>query len=319
MTLQPDVRNFLEDVAPLYPAPRWEELDAAGAAHYLHRARQPRPKGGPEDPELAAVPTWDTATSEGIPLRVYGRPAANAAPLIVYLHGGGWVMGDLELNDPMCRRLASHCELVVVSASYRLAPEHPFPAPLNDCYAALCWTHEHAAQLAGDPQQLTVMGTSAGGNLAAAAALMARSRGGPPIACQALVYPVLDDSLRSASYDENATGYFLEREQMRWYWDQYVPDPADRLSPYAVPARARDLSGLPPAVMVTAEYDPLRDEGEMFANRLRAAAVPVDYRCYKGQIHGFLGLDDVIAEAKAATVALGEAVRRMLQKASRAR
>jgi acetyl esterase len=305
--LPPDVAHFLRDIAPTFAPPDWADLDDTAAAEYLARARQPRARAALA-PELAAVPAADTRTDGGVRVRVYGSRGDTPAPLITYMHGGGWVMGDLELNDAMCRRLTHEFGFVIVSVDYRLAPEDPFPQPLEDCYAATCWTYGQAAALGGDPRRLVVMGTSAGGNLAAATTLLARDRGGPPIACQALVYPVLDDAMAGDSYLSNGTGYFLEREQMRWYWQQYVPNVIDRVTALAAPLRARDLSGLPPAVVLTAQLDPLRDEGAQYAIRLREAGVRTDYSCYDGQIHGFIGQPEVFSQATPATLEIGELV-----------
>jgi acetyl esterase len=304
--LPPDVAHFLTDIVPASAPPDWANLDDAAAREYLARARQPR--AGGIAPELAAVPASDTTTDTGIPVRVYGAGGDTAGPLVVYMHGGGWVMGDLELNDVMCRRLTREFGFLIVSVDYRLAPEHPFPVPLEDCYAATVWAHGQAAELGADPQRLVVMGTSAGGNLAAATTLLARDRGAPAISGQVLVYPVLDDTMASQSYQSNATGYFLEREQMRWYWQQYTPEPADRSTALAAPLRAGDLAGLPPAVIITAEFDPLRDEGELYAVRLRQAGVRAEYRRYDGQIHGFIGQPDQFSQATPATLEIGQLI-----------
>jgi acetyl esterase len=307
MTLAPGVQEFL-DLQLSVPATPWATLTADQARSYLATARQPRPPSASQKPGLRTV---DTVTSSGLPVRIYD--AGRRGSLLVYLHGGGWVMGDLDLNDPLCRTLAVEGGFVVVSAAYRLAPEHPYPTPLDDAYDATCWAVEHAAELGSvSSPDLIVAGTSAGGNLAAGIAIRARESDGPAISCQALLYPCLDDALDTQSYSDCATGYFLQRDQMRWYWEQYLPEGKDRSSPQAVPARCADLSGLPPALVATAEFDPLRDEGAKYACRLESAGVPVEYRCYTGQIHGFLGLPDLIPEARTAAVEIGAAIHSLL-------
>jgi acetyl esterase len=195
-----------------------------------------------------------------------------------------------------------------VSVDYRLAPEYPFPAPLDDCYAATVWVHEHAAELGADPGRLVVAGDSAGGNLAAAVALVARERGGPPITFQILIYPVIDAACATPSFTENAEGYFLEGEGMRWLWSQYLGPDGDGDHPHASPCRAADHSALPPAVVVTAEYDPLRDEGEAYGAALDAAGVAVTVRRYDGMIHGFVSMPTLFPEGDDAMTAIATAL-----------
>jgi acetyl esterase len=241
----------------------------------------------------------------GIPARVYS-PAPGAPAVVVYYHGGGWVVGSVEGWDASCRALAvaSGCDLV--SVDYRLAPEHVFPAAADDAYDALAW----AAGSLADGRPLVVAGDSAGGNLAAVAALRARDSGGPALALQVLVYPVTDSDLNRKSYHEyDGTEFIVNRRDMAWYWDQYAPDPSARANPYASPVRATDLSGLPPAYFVTAEHDPLRDEGFAYADRLRAARVPVEHRHYGSQIHGFFTFVNVLDDAGKAISEAGAAIR----------
>jgi acetyl esterase len=210
-------------------------------------------------------------------------PTASGAAL-VYFHGGGWVLGSVITAHGVCAALAHESRYTVVSVDYRLAPEHPFPAAVEDAWAATTWVHKHGAEL-GAPGPLAVGGDSAGGNLAAVMALRARDRG-LPLAFQLLVYPVMDADLDTTSYPENAQGYWLTRAGMAWFWDQYLPD-GDRFHPDASPLRAEDVSGTPPALVITAEYDPLRDEGEAYARRLEEAGVPVTLSRYDGLIHAF--------------------------------
>jgi acetyl esterase len=222
-----------------------------------------------------------------IPVRVYTPAGAAPLPVVVYFHGGGWVIGDLEVVDRPCRLLASVSGAIVVSVDYRLAPEHRYPAAFDDCYAATTWVAEHAGELGGDPTRLAVAGDSAGGNLGAAVALAARDRGGPVLAAQLLVYPVTDFNFGTESYRENREGYLLTKASMIWFWAHYLGAQALDKDPYACPLRADDLAGLPPAYVATSEYDPLRDEGEAYARRLREAGVAVTARRFDGMLHGF--------------------------------
>jgi acetyl esterase len=229
-----------------------------------------------------------------IPVRLY-RPldaGSTTLPVLVWFHGGGWVIGSVHESDADCRRLAVDGQLAVVSVEYRLAPEHPFPAAPEDCYAVVAWATAHAGELYVDPSRLAVGGDSAGGNLAAVVSLMARDRGGPSIAFQLLVYPVTNiASMETPSHHENAEGYFLTRASMLWFRDNYAPDASIRANPHVSPLHAANLAGLPPALVITAEFDPLRDEGEAYADRLLAAKVPVTKRRYAGQIHGFFSMN----------------------------
>jgi acetyl esterase len=229
--------------------------------------------------------------------------------VLVYLHGGGWVVGSLETHDGVCRALASRTPCVVAAVDYRLAPEHRFPAAVEDAWAATAWVAEHAASIGGDPDRIAVGGDSAGGTLATACAIRARDHG-LRLALQLLVYPVTDHRFDTASYEECAEGYGLTRDAMRWYWAQYL-GPDDGSSPEASPLRAADLAGLAPAHVVTAEYDPLRDEAEAYAARLEEAGVPVRLDRCEGLIHGFLRMPGTIRRADAvlddAAAALREA------------
>jgi len=222
-----------------------------------------------------------------VPVRVYvpvDEPGPR--PVLVYFHGGGWVIGDLETHDSTARKLAAASGVTVVSVDYRLAPEDPFPAAVDDCLAAVRWVVDNAGDLDVDPSRLAVGGDSAGGNLAAVAAGRLRDDG-VPVAFQLLVYPVTDGTMGLPSYDENAEGYFLTRDTMAWFWDHYVGG-EHRTNPLASPLHAPDeaLAGLPPALVITAEFDPLRDEGEAYAARLRDAGVPVESVRYDGLLHG---------------------------------
>jgi acetyl esterase len=243
---------------------------------------------------------------EPIDVRLY-LPDRATPPLVVFYHGGGWVLGGLESYDPLCRALVDVGDVAVLSVDYRLAPEHPFPAGFEDAYAAAAWAAEHADRLNCDPDRLAVAGDSAGGNLAAAVCLAARDRNGPAIDAQALIYPsVAAPGIHTfESHVENGEGYFLERESIAWFFDRYLADTADRRTAYVAPLLAQDLSGLPPATVLTAGFGPLRDEGEAYTARLEAADVPVRRESFPGMIHGFVSmLDDVDrAEDRVAAVA----------------
>jgi acetyl esterase len=221
-------------------------------------------------------------------------------PATLFCHGGGFVLGDLDTHDALCRSIALSADCVVVSPDYRRAPETKFPGPVEDCYAALAWLAGHASRLDIDPHRLAVWGDSAGATLAVAAALLARSRG-PTLRHLALFYPITDASCDTASMHEFARGYILTRAAMQWFWSLYLEKPQDAANPLASVLRAQ-LTGLPTTTLVTAEFDPLRDEGEAFADRLRASGVTVFARRYPGMIHGFAGMPHVTAAAARAVM-----------------
>jgi acetyl esterase len=251
-----------------------------------------------------------------IPVRIY-HPKGDDRPRpgVVYFHGGGWVICDLDSHDGGCRRLTNAVDAVVVSVDYRLAPENPWPAAADDAYAACRWVADHAAELGIDPTRLAVAGDSAGGNLAAVVAQMARDREGPALAHQLLVYPVIDVSAARNDYPskrENGVGYFLTTAQMEWYRDQYLGESASGDDPYVSPIRALSLAGLPPACVVTAEMDPLRDEGEAYAAALEAAGVPATTYRASGMFHGFFNMDAVLDGSKDAQQVAFDAVRASL-------
>jgi acetyl esterase len=287
VALKPEIRAYLDASAGALDFPAEALVDEAVADEYLRRARAPRTLPVPEP--VGAVS--DVETPAGPRLRVY-RPGGHGTsmPIVLFFHGGGWVLGSLDSNDAICRRLCNITPAVVVSIDYRLAPEHPFPAALADADAARRWVDEHIERYGADPRRLVLFGTSAGGNLAAASAIRWRDSRHRAAMLQVLGYPVTDSSMSYPSYRDNGDGYVLRTEQMRWFWRQYVPDESQRGDPLAAPLRARSLAGLPPAVILTAEFDPLRDEGELFANRLAKDGVPVELLQYRGQVHGFLAM-----------------------------
>jgi len=222
-----------------------------------------------------------------IPVRIYTPNGEGPFPSLVFYHGGGWVIGDLDTVDVPCRLLANRANCVVVSVDYRLAPEHKFPAAADDAYAAAKWVVENGPSIKVDSSRVAVGGDSAGGNLAAVVSLMARDKNEIDLAYQLLIYPVTNHSYETVSYRDNADGYLLTKDSMIWFWDHYLRNPQDGENPYASPLKAEDLSGLPPALVITAEFDPLRDEGEAYAQRLKEAGVSVEETRYNGMIHGF--------------------------------
>lgn len=252
-----------------------------------------------------------------IPVRIYSPEGAGPFPLLMYFHGGGFVIGNLETHDALCRSLCNRAECVVVAVDYRLAPEHRYPAAPEDCYAATLWAQKHAKELNCLGDRLAVAGDSAGGNMAAVVCLMARDLGAPHISHQLLLYPVTDNNFATQSYQDNAEGYLLTRAMMQWFWGHYLATEKDGQHAYAAPLRADDLSGLPSATLITAEYDPLRDEGEDYAQRLLAAGVKTELIRYSGMIHGFLTFPDAIDDANAGTTTAGNKLREALAAGSR--
>jgi acetyl esterase len=307
MPLHPQTRALLDQFAAA------GGFDATQLPVPAVRAMYAQMSAGRPGPEVASLAERSVPGPAGaIPVRVYAPAAGRGLPGIVYFHGGGFVIGGLDSHDGTCRALANASGCAVVSVDYRLAPEHRFPAAPEDCYAALRFVAEHGEELGIDPRRLAVAGDSAGGNLAAVTALLARERRGPDLRFQLLVYPVADHAFDTASYRDNAEGYFLTAAMMRWFWGHYLERPEQGDDPLASPLRAKDLAGLPPALVITAEYDPLRDEGEAYAERLRKAGVAAELLRYDGQIHGFFSLFDALDDGRAAVERAGAALRAAL-------
>jgi acetyl esterase len=305
--VDPAFAPILEGIASMPPPPPGSDPVAAAragtGAMFVH----------PSPPDVAVedrtIPGLDGAPD--IPVRIYTpRDLDGPAGVLVFFHGGGFLAGSIDSHDGTVRELAVGARCIAVSVEYRLAPEHPYPAALDDCIAALEWTAANAAGIGGDASRIAIGGDSAGGNLAAAVALRNRDESGPAVAFQLLVYPVTDVACATPSMTENATGYMLTADSMRWMWATYLGGAtADH---YASPASAPDLSGLPPALVITAEFDPLRDEGEAYAAALQAAGVPVEVVRFDGQIHGFFSMHGLAPQSKVALDLAASALRRAL-------
>jgi acetyl esterase len=263
---------------------------------------------GPDD-----VMTEDRTFGD-TPVRIY-RPKAKvskaALPAILFFHGGGWVLGSIETHDALCRRLCSETQAAVISVDYRLAPEHPFPLPLDDCFAATDFAAKHASELGLDAERIVVAGDSAGGNLAAAVALKARDLSGPKLRAQVLIYPAMDSECNTESYSNFAEGYGLTKQAMFWYWKQYLGDGPANI--YASPSKAHTLTGLPETILITSQYDVLRDEGELYAKKLREAGIEVSQRRYAGVVHGFVHFAGALEQGKTATTDLAKHLRHIFE------
>ncbi len=284
---------------------------AVGAVEARRLYKETRATLAPPVPEVGAVRELSApGPARPIPLRLYrGLPAQEGEPLpaLVYFHGGGWTIGDLDTHDIVCRTLANRARCAVVSVDYRMGPEHKFPAAVDDSVAATRWIAAQAAALGVDAARIAVGGDSAGGNLAAVVAIALRDAGGPPLVFQALVYPATDQRMDTASHLKFAEGYLLTRANMLWYRGNYLA-PGDYDDWRASPLRAADLARLPPAHIITAGYDPLLDEGRAYSDRLVAAGVPVLYECFEGMAHGFLTMGGVLAAANHALYRLGQSL-----------
>ncbi len=308
MPLDPQARAVLDQI-PLLS----DEVVLALAPPQLRQAMAAMPASALP---VEAVTRVESRTLPGpageIPVRIYAPNEQRRLPALVYFHGGGFVIGSLDTHDGTCRSLANAIGCAVVSVDYRLAPEHKFPAGPEDCYAATRWVAEKGGEIGVDGSRVAVAGDSAGGNLAAVVALMARDRRGPALRHQLLIYPVANHDFGTPSYEENKQGYLLSREMMRWFWNHYLARPEDGENPYASPLRAASFAGLPPAHVITAEYDPLRDEGEALAARLQQAGVPTTHVRYDGMFHGFFSMSAMLDAGKRAVAEAAAAVRAKL-------
>lgn len=293
-----------------------DEIDAAGVPEWhamsVSSARRVEDEvfSGGKAPDVGLVRDLAVEGPHGeIPIRVYHPDADLPARTLVFFHGGGWTLGTLDSIDGVCREIAVRADAVVVSVDYRLAPEHRFPVAVDDAVAAVRWVAENAGSIGGHPDRLGVAGTSAGGNLAAVTALYAREFDGPGLAGQFLLYPITGPVRDTDSYRENAGGPLLTRRDMEWFFEQYLRSPVDAYSPFVSPLRADELGDLPPATVVTAGFDPIRDDGVAYADRFDDAGVPVKHRHYPTMAHGFLSLTDRVTVADEAMTALAGDVR----------
>jgi len=312
MSLDPQVKALLEQLGADPEAPRLIDLPPAGGRE-MYRAM-----ANMLDLQGVAIGKIEDRTIPGpagdIPVRLYTPVAAGGTcPALIYYHGGGWVIGDLDTHDALCRTLANEAGCKVIAVDYRLAPEHPFPAAFDDSYAAVKWVEANASEIGIDPNRIAVAGDSAGGNLAAAVCQKAKADKTPRIAFQLLIYPVTDAPRGTQSYKDFAEGYFLEAEGMDWFWNHYVTSAgADPKDPRAAPLHAASLAGLPPAYVVTAGFDVLRDEGKAYAEALKKAGVDVEYVNYEGMIHGFFNLQGALDVSRDAVKAAAKALREAL-------
>jgi acetyl esterase len=308
MSVHPQVAALLERVARS-PLPPYHAVPPFVARRIY---RDTRAALSPKAPEVAEVrlQVFDNAVA----VRSYRPVREEVLPALVFFHGGGWTIGDLDTHDVVCRQLALGAGCAVFSVDYRLAPEHPFPAAVDDCFFATRYIHSNAEKLQIDPGRIAVGGDSAGGNLAAVVALMAREQGGPPLAYQLLIYPATDQRCQFASHERNGEGYLLTRDGIRFFRGAYLPNEADRADWRASPLLAASHAGLPPALVLTAGYDPLVDEGRAYAERLAKAGVEVAYREYSDMVHGFVLFGGVVDAANAAVNECCRQLRRAFEK-----
>jgi len=315
--LDPQAKAYLDLLANI-GAPPVHTLSAPQARVSYKKARA---VAQPEPPPVASVTALMVESAAApIPLRVYrplGSSPAEVLGALVFMHGGGWTIGDLDTHDVVCREICNRARCAVISVDYRLGPEHRFPAAVDDTLAATRWVIANAAKLAVDPQRVAVGGDSAGGNLAAVAALTLRDAGGPPLALQLLIYPATDFRANTPSHAQNGSGYLLTREAIDYFSDCYLRGPRDVTDWRASPALATSFRGLPPAFVLTAGYDPLRDEGANYAQLLRDAGVAVEYVSFEGQIHGFITMSRLIDAAAVAFDRCADALKRAFASGAR--
>lgn len=304
MPLDPQARQVLDQLAALGLPPNHMVSPQQARENMRNR---PRVAG----PEVAKVEDRNVSWRDNeVPVRIYTPAGTGPFPILIWCHGGGMVVGDLDTADATARHLTVQAGCVTVSVDYRLAPETKFPGACDDCYTAAVWASENAAGIQGDASRMAVGGDSAGGNLAAVLAQMARDRANPSLAFQLLVYPMTALDFETASYRDNADGYLLTRDSMKWYWEQYLGSEDDAEHAYAVPSAARSFRELPPALVITAEFDPLRDEGEAYAKKLEAAGVSTTCTRYDGMIHGFFGMAGTVDKSDQAIEEAAEAMKK---------
>jgi acetyl esterase len=309
MPLDPQVEKVLKQTEEL-GLPAYQDLTP------MEARKQMLSLAPPVDPLLSVKRVEDRnipGPGGDIPIRLYYPSGDAPFPVMVYFHGGGWVIGDLDTHHAFCHALAKAGNCLVVSVDYRLAPEHRYPSAVEDAYAATRWVAENVEAIQADPDRFAVCGDSAGGHLAAVVSMMARDRKGPRIDLQILIYPITDCSFDTTSYIENKEGYNLTRDLMIWFWNHFLNDESEADDPYVSPLREQNLSGLPQALILTAEYDPLRDEGEAYAKKLQEAGVKVTLSHYPGMIHAFIRMTAQLDKAKEALDEVAGTLRRVLK------
>lgn len=305
MSLHPQVLEFLQQQAALGLKP----LEHCTPAEFRRMLREGLAMEVEPEPVAVVEDRAAPGRAGPIALRIYRSKLNGLQPTLIYFHGGGWVGGDLDTHDGLCRAIANAAECTVISIAYRLAPEHKYPAAADDAFAATCWARQHAAELNIDGSRIAVGGDSAGGNLAAVVSLLIRDHQLPNPCLQVLLYPIIAYDLTTGSYQEFAEGYSLTRAGMQWFWRHYLPREEDAEQSYAAPLKATDLRGLPPALVITAEYDVLRDEGEDYAARLSAAGVSTEFTRYNGMIHGFIPRINQFDSARVAVAQIAAALK----------
>lgn len=307
--LHPKIKEFIEEMAKTPAKPQWESTAVEVRANANSRWRSEFL--GSADPVASIEYRFISGPTAELPVKIYTPDGVGPFRALVFFHGGGWVAGNIELNAVQHQQIAHESRTVVIAVNYQKAPEHKFPIPFDDCYATFEWVHQNARELNINPDQIGVGGDSAGGNLAAAVVMKARDTAGSKVAFQVLIYPALDYRFDSPSMIENATGYMLTTQAMKWYWDQYLGDESDLTNPYFRPLLATDFSNLPPTLVLTAELDPLRDEGELFAKRLKDAGVTSQLKRYDGLVHGFVLMQGFLPEAREAISEIAEFLKTM--------
>ena len=308
MAIAPEIAAFLKRTEALNLPQVWE-----APISVIRRNTQGRTvTSGPVEDIYEISNRFIPGPTSDLPIRIYRPTTETDAPAIVYFHGGGWVLNFLDIYDASLARLANQSGAVIISVAYQKSPEHPFPVPFDDCYETLLWVIATSAELSINPEKIGVAGDSAGGNLASAVAIKARDNS-VSLAFQILIYPCNDRNFETDSYRNNSTGYGLSTQAMQWFWDQYLQGDEHDANPYAAPMQATSFKGLAPAIIMTAEYDPLLNDGERYASLLERAGVSVLYKCYEGMIHGFFSNMAVTPTAQEAIDFLAEEVKKITQ------
>ncbi len=293
MSLRPELVTYLEARAASGLPEVWQ-----APVEVLRRNLENRPASSGTPEEIYEVEhRYIPGPTADLPIRIYRSHWHAPQPVLVFFHGGGWVLNNLDIYEQAMRSMANKGQFIVVAVNYQKAPENPFPIPFDDCYATLLWVANNAEKLGIDPSQIGVGGDSAGANLAAGVAIKARDTGDLKLAFQALIYPCNDNEMNYESAKTNGVGYGLSTKSMKWFWDMYLQKKSDSKNPYAVPVAAKDLTGVAPAIVTTCEYDPLLDDGYIYAELLRKSGVPTIYREYEGAIHGIFSLAGVTDQA----------------------